>query len=66
MADKAVVIAVDEDRARLKAAYQQALTDLQAIQTKTSWTNAEAIAAIKRLADIQEKVLKLMASKING
>ena len=66
MADRIVTIAVDEDRARLKAAYQQALTDLQAIQTKTSWTNAEAIAAIKRLADIQEKVLKLMASKING
>lgn len=66
MADIPVTIAVDADRQTVKAAYLQALTDLQAYQAKISWTNAEAIAAIKRLADIQEKVLKFMARQING
>lgn len=66
MADIKVTIAADTDRQAVKTAYTQAITDLQAIQAATSPTNAEVVAAVKRLADIQEKLLKFMARQING
>ena len=66
MADTQKIIVVDTDKSALKTVYTQAITDLQGFQAKTTWTNAEAVAAIKRLSEIQEKVLKFMARQING
>lgn len=56
MADTIINIAKDEDKETVKNAYAQIILDLQAIQTKTSWTNAEAVNAIKTLAGISEAV----------
>ncbi|MBI5469017.1 MAG: hypothetical protein HY891_07765 [Deltaproteobacteria bacterium] len=66
MADIPIVIAIDTDKQTVNAAYAQAITDLQAIQAATDPTNAQVVAAVKKLADIQEKLLEFLARQING
>jgi outer membrane biogenesis lipoprotein LolB len=59
-ADSSIYPKQDADRQALQTAYQAALTDLQTIQNYTSPTNAQVIAAVKKLAQIQEKQLRYM------
>lgn len=52
------------DRTAIKAAYTQALVDLNNIQTATLSTEASQIQAIKGMAGILEKLLRFMKDTI--
>ena len=66
MTDTKRSLIADPDKDTFWAAYTQALADLQTIQNDASVTNAEAVAYIKKLAAIQEKLLKFLKRQING
>lgn len=52
------------DKASLKSEYQATVTQLQNIETATSLTNAQIVAAVKFLAKTQRLILKLLARMI--
>ncbi len=66
MAYNPVTVQTDTERQALKTAYNQAITDLQTIQNASSPTNAQIIWAVKKLAEIQEKLLRFEARRFNG
>jgi len=59
-----VNLAIDTDKAALKAVYSQAITDLQTIQTTDLNTDAKKQQAIKGTAAIVEKLLKVIKRRI--
>lgn len=59
-----LTVAVDADKQTLRAGYAQAVTDLEAIRDAPSMTNAQALAAIKKLAGIQLQLLKVLRKTI--
>lgn len=56
--------AKDIDKQALKDAYNQAITDLQQIQTTDLNTNAKLQTAVKGMAAILEKLLKVVRRRI--
>ena len=52
------------NRAAIRTAYNQAITDLQSIQGAALTTEASQIQAIKGMAGILEKLLKFMKETI--
>ena len=61
---KALDKADSTNRAEIRTAYNQAITDLQTIQGAALTTEASQIAAIKGMAAIQEKLLKFLKEMI--
>lgn len=61
-----VAVQTDAERQAIKTAYNQAITDLQTIQNAASPTNAQVVWAVKKLAEIQEKLLRFEARRFNG
>ena len=62
-----IVPVTDMNKETLKAAYQQALTDLDLIQVATLDTAAKLSSAVKGLSEIVEKLLKYIARElVNG
>ena len=59
-----VTPAVDLNKKAVKDAYLQAITDLETIQTTANPTNAQVIWAVKKEAEIMEKLLKFVKSQI--
>ena len=59
-----IVPEVDTDREVIKAAYQQAITDLGLIQEATLDTAAKLSSAVKGLSEIVEKMLKYVAREL--
>jgi hypothetical protein len=59
-----VTIAVDLDKKALRDGYIQAITDLTTIKNYTNPTNAQVIAAVKKEAEILEKLLKVIKNMV--
>ncbi|GAG85553.1 unnamed protein product [marine sediment metagenome] len=57
-------ITIDQDKKALKEAYNQALADLTTIQNTDLNTNAKLQQAVKGIADIVEKLLKVVKRRI--
>ena len=55
-----IEIAKDINKEALKTAYESAITSLTQIQTTTNPTNAQVVAAIKKEAEILEKLLRFI------
>lgn len=66
--NRSIQMALDKtdgtDRAAFRAAYNQALSDLAAIQSSSLSTEAAQIQAIKGMAGILEKLLRFMKEMI--
>lgn len=66
MAYQQATVVVDANKKAVKDGYTQAVADLTAIKDASSMTNAQAVANLKRVAEIQLHLLKFVKSNIIG
>jgi len=55
-----ITLSKDTNKQALKNAYQDAITLLEQIQNATNPTNAQVVQAVKKEAEIIEKLLKVI------